>query len=217
MASVDELRKNPLLFIQEHTNIELSECQKEAFRQLGKLSITAYFAAAPTPMGESFFYRLCREAMEDNARRQEERIRWERTRTDDFGGVSSWAEESAVVPDNWMSFRQRIEYRHEGLLQKRKDAYDKALGLLLVTLSSEQRRSFRQYGHFDVVGSNGGKYRIRERSSFNVEDLVSGDKLCAVPAYDMPLPDIMLSQMMWLETNEGYFLAMANIGDEIPF
>ena len=210
MATIDEL----LAFFEELDNGSTE--RKRAFIESVSANIMSASIMISTPT-DNILYQILREAIDSNARRQEERIRWERTRADDFGGVSFWAEESAVVPDEVMSFRQRIEYRHEGLLQKRKDAYDKALGLLLATLSNKQRRSFQERGYFDVVGSNGGKYRIRERSSFNVEDLVSGDKLCAVPAYDMPLPDIMLSQMMWLETNEGYFLAMANIGEEIPF
>jgi hypothetical protein len=83
-------------------------------------------------------------------------------------------------------------------------AEQRALSLLLNLMSQEQRHEFETYGYFHVTGGNSGDcYRIRDDSAVNI-DVVGENgavryRLCARPAGDIPMYDIMAGQLLYLQ------------------
>lgn len=103
-------------------------------------------------------------------------------------------------------------------MRKDRRAKRRALSLMMRLLSPEQRVEFRKYRHFHVIGgSSGNRYRIRAAAFANI-DVVGSDgkvrhRLCAHPAGDVPVYDVMAAQMLHLQdpTTEPRFLQRANI------
>lgn len=100
--------------------------------------------------------------------------------------------------------------------QERQQANERAQTLLLSFLSAEQREQFERDGYFHVIGSAGGRYRIRRGSVGNIDWYHEGGNewggsLCCHPmdAY-LPPGDIMLAQMLALTTDEPGFVRLAN-------
>ncbi|NEX60519.1 hypothetical protein [Noviherbaspirillum galbum] len=94
----------------------------------------------------------------------------------------------------------------------------RALGLLTGLLDTEQRQEFRTLRYFHVIGgSTGTRYRIRVASFANIDVLGATGRpmyrLCAHPAGDIPIYDIMAGQLLHLQdpTTEERFLRMANV------
>jgi hypothetical protein len=94
----------------------------------------------------------------------------------------------------------------------------RAVDLLVSLLPPEQVDVYRQHGHFEIVGSHGTLYRINTGVSGNVEwitpDGEVGGQLCAHPTMAeswLPTPDVMLSQMLALLTDEPEFVRLANV------
>ena len=107
------------------------------------------------------------------------------------------------------------ERRSRQSLQKAR-AEQKALSLLLNLLSHEQRHEFQTLGYFHVTGgSSGDRYRIRLDSAVNVdvlgEDGIVRYHLCARPAGEIPMYDVMAGQMLFLQdrATETHFLEQA--------
>lgn len=91
----------------------------------------------------------------------------------------------------------------------------KSFDLLRSWLSKSQLEDFNVLRHFDVIGSRTGtRYRISQRSSFNVEELSSAGypiaMLCFIPQGAHAMGDIMLAQKVMLETDEPSALKIAN-------
>lgn len=82
-----------------------------------------------------------------------------------------------------------------------------------------------RYGWFDVTGKSGRRYRIVAKCNINVILLDiplyrkfnlprfmraakdrKGLKLCLVPGECIPMPDMLLAQKMYLETNDIKFI-----------
>jgi hypothetical protein len=84
--------------------------------------------------------------------------------------------------------------------------------LLFLHLSDLQRGQYEKDGYFETV-VNDRRYRINKGRAMNVE-LIEGDKAkfkyCALPRDYTPAPDVMLAQLLMLETNEAKFLQTAN-------
>jgi hypothetical protein len=92
----------------------------------------------------------------------------------------------------------------------------RALVLLMMLMSPEQRAEFRQHGHFHVIGAKTGqRYRIRRGTIGNV-DVLDGERvkhrLCAHPT-GVPEFDVLAAQLLHLQeaANEEQFVRTANI------
>ena len=87
----------------------------------------------------------------------------------------------------------------------------KALRLLRVWLSPEQRADFDSRRYFDVIGNASGRwYRIYHRPSMNVYELETKIGWCFAPAGRLVPGDVMLAQKIALETSELQVRAIAN-------
>jgi hypothetical protein len=91
----------------------------------------------------------------------------------------------------------------------------KADALLKEWLSPAQRSTLHKYGFFEVRGSHTGKcYRIRRGRNMNIYEVGTGQTQVAIwcfgPVGHLPLGDVMLAQMLALETDEQAALAVAN-------
>lgn len=85
---------------------------------------------------------------------------------------------------------------------------EKAEALLWSKLTPAQRSTCRDAGYFDVVGSSGGRYRIRMTST--VQNIVQGDvEFCAGPCRSMSRYDFWLCQKLLIESDEELFLRVA--------
>ena len=95
-------------------------------------------------------------------------------------------------------------------------ACERALDLLVHYLTPAQRAEFARSSTFKVRGQSGRQYRITYGTTSNVEVLgPSGrvcQRVCALPAGDLPIPTVMLAQKLMLETREAEFLRIAAQG-----
>lgn len=95
----------------------------------------------------------------------------------------------------------------------------RARALLLRFLTPGQRAQFKRHECFEHRGQH-GIYTLRLGRSYNVgfTPLPQSQKqeavLCAIPqgAGEMPVEDIVLSQLLWLRRDEDGFWATANAG-----
>ena len=103
---------------------------------------------------------------------------------------------------------------YERLQTARSAARQKARALLLSRLTPEQADHYSRLRFFYVRAPSGHRYRIRHGRARNVEHVDDlGNRLatlCAHPAIDCPDEDTMLTQMLWLQSNEAQFLQVAN-------
>ncbi|HEX7635429.1 MAG TPA: hypothetical protein VF427_09145 [Noviherbaspirillum sp.] len=103
-------------------------------------------------------------------------------------------------------------------IRRDRRAKRRALTLLMRLMNPEQREEFRTFRHFHVIGGGSGiRYRIRVAPFANVDVLRHDGKvrhrLCAFPAGDVPVYDVMAAQMLHLQDpiGEQRFLQRANI------
>jgi hypothetical protein len=94
----------------------------------------------------------------------------------------------------------------------------RALILLMTLLNPEQRQEFRKFRQFHVIGgSSGNRYRIRVAAFANIDVLCANGRvkhrLCAHPAGDVPIYDVMAAQLLHLQdpAAEQRFLQRANV------
>lgn len=102
---------------------------------------------------------------------------------------------------------------------ERQLARQKAQLLLDQHLSEKQRSDLAAKGHFELttIHSQSGerrRYRINRGRAGNVERIDENGKrlsrYCIHPVINCPDEDTMLTQKLWLETNEELFLRTAN-------
>jgi hypothetical protein len=117
----------------------------------------------------------------------------------------------------WLQAARRTRERLglEAIQQGR--AEERARSLLLNLLNQEQRREFQARGYFHVTGgASGDRYRIRLDSAVNIDVLGENGSvkyhLCARPAGNIPMYDVMAGQLLFLQDgqSEARFLAQAN-------
>lgn len=123
---------------------------------------------------------------------------------------------------------RRVQRAAERDEQRRSRArvQDRAVELLRALLTPAQLAQYELDGAFEVVGSDGGRYRIRRGVSGNVRLLDPGGEeaagLCAHPelrVHDddqqfvghLPEADVAVGQMLLLQTDEAEFLRRANV------
>lgn len=117
--------------------------------------------------------------------------------------------------------RQQHESRQRERATRQTMAVERATATLLGILDDTQRAAYGEDRTFEVIGSLGGRYRIRPGSAGNVDwiDPVTNDiggVLCAHPILwdghgHLPGPDVALAQMLALATDEAHFVATANV------
>jgi hypothetical protein len=100
-------------------------------------------------------------------------------------------------------------------LEESGEAWERGLQLLEEHLSPEQRKQYDASGYFDVTGGTSGKrYRIRQGSSMNIEQLDKKGRrvctLCFMPTGRLVTGDVMLAQKVALEVFERDALKIAN-------
>lgn len=117
----------------------------------------------------------------------------------------------------WVQAVQGSRAHRERDTIRRARADRRAQSLLLSLLNDDQRAEFQALGQFHVTGGGSGtRYRIRRDSVVNID--VLGDdgavrfRLCARPAGDIPMYDVMAGQLLYLQDRsaEARFLEQAH-------
>jgi hypothetical protein len=107
------------------------------------------------------------------------------------------------------------QYAEESRL--REEAKARSLELLRSLLSDEQWSDYTERGWFEVRGSRGGRWRIRNNGQYGNVDLMPeiGQErdvtYCAHPAGSLPSADAHAAQMLALVTDEEMFVRTANV------
>jgi hypothetical protein len=91
-----------------------------------------------------------------------------------------------------------IVYSHGSQAEKR------SIRLLETNLSPTQRKQYKEFDYFEVIGGTTGRcYRIRHGYSMNIEEVQKDGSLacrwCFSPRGDLPAGDVMLAQKLALE------------------
>jgi hypothetical protein len=118
--------------------------------------------------------------------------------------------------------RMRLERQaaQEAERERRATAEARATELLISLLPEDQKEYYRLNGQFEIIGSNGTRYRITRGIAGNIywldaEGRVGGSLCCHAPVGSgdrwMPTQDVMLGQMLALQTDEPDFLRVANL------
>jgi hypothetical protein len=108
--------------------------------------------------------------------------------------------------------RQAAEYR-----AKRAVINSRAEQLLMSLLNDEQRRTRRTHGWFEVRGSLGGRWRIRNSGQSGNVDLMPQDgdlrlmSFCIHPPDRLPDADAHVAQMLGIVTDELAFRRTGNL------
>lgn len=107
--------------------------------------------------------------------------------------------------------------RHEEQQRERDTARARAEELLRSLLSDDQWASYQENGWFEVRGSSGRRWRIRNRGQSGNVDLMPeiGEEreatYCAHPPGGLPDADAHAAQMLALVTDEEAFTRVANV------
>lgn len=137
-----------------------------------------------------------------------------------FGSYCQYVLNNNVIYYDWQDCKETAEQVAERLKleakrQAAREAASKRAEKLLFTILTPTQ--VKQYTDDDFVEMAVKRriYRIRKGYSMNVELIEAGKpkiKYCAHPtdAYNTPVPDVMLSQLLMLKANEGEFLRIAN-------
>jgi len=119
--------------------------------------------------------------------------------------VAGWIHAALLAKERW----------NRQAMQKAR-AEQRSLLLLLAQLNDEQRCEFKAHGYFYVTGGGSrDRYRIRLDSAVNIDLLGADGKvryhLCARPAGEIPMYDVMAGQLLFLQdrASEAHFLAQA--------
>lgn len=90
--------------------------------------------------------------------------------------------------------------------------FNRAVCCLRARLSAEQLEEFDRIKAFRCQGNvSGVMYRIEPAYNSNVRVLPSGYPICVVTNVPLQIPDHMLMQKLYIETDERYFLRVGRI------
>jgi len=126
--------------------------------------------------------------------------------------------QTVTASGNWNNFQfvlsESPEQRaiREEYEAKAAAAMKRAEDLLFLFLTAEQRSRYETEGCFETL-VNDRLYRIRKGNAMNVDLMENGKakfKYCVLPDNNPPSPDVMLAQLLLLESDEASFLALAN-------
>jgi hypothetical protein len=124
------------------------------------------------------------------------------------------AEREAAAREREVAYRRRQAVRVA--------AASRAEELLLSLLSEQQARTYLEHGWFEVRGSRGGRWRIRNQGQAGNVDLMPeiGNEreatFCCHPPGNLPAADAHLAQMLHLVTDEDGFRRIANVAYRRP-
>ena len=114
--------------------------------------------------------------------------------------------------------RRQRQHEQEQRAAERIVAHSRAIDLLVSLLPDDQVQRYRNQGVFEILGSHGTLYRIREGVSGNIEWIKPGGEvggvLCAHPSMRdgwLPTPDVLASQLLAITTDEREFVRIANV------
>jgi hypothetical protein len=121
---------------------------------------------------------------------------------------SNWAIHLCARCKEWLQAARRTRESLGPDLKQEHRAEQTALSLLLNLMSQEQRHEFEAYGYFHVIGGNSGdRYRIRDDSAVNIDVIGENGtvryRLCARPAGDIPMYDVMAGQLLYLQDSSA--------------
>lgn len=132
-------------------------------------------------------------------------------------GLYSW------LRDQVIENQRNNELVRMGEMRQERRAKRRSLSLLMKLLNPQQREEFRTQRYFHVTGGrSGNRYRIRIAAFANIDVLTPEGRvrhrLCAHPAGDVPVFDVMAAQMLHLQdaASEQRFLRRANIHPPLP-
>jgi hypothetical protein len=141
------------------------------------------------------------------------------------GRITAWpswnaCEETAEAREQREAREREAARRQRERRAVRLVANDRATELLLELLTAEQARSYTERGYFEVRGSRGGRWRIRNRGQQgNVELMaetgeLAGARFCCHPPASggllLPDADAHIAQMLAIATDEAEFVRTAN-------
>lgn len=118
--------------------------------------------------------------------------------------------QNEVQQEQWRQDRERLNAR-QAVVNSRAEQ------LLMSLLSDEQRRTRREHGWFEVRGSLGGRWRIRNRGQSGNVDLMpqTGNErlmsFCIHPPDRLPDADAHVAQMLGIVTDELAFRRTGNV------
>lgn len=100
--------------------------------------------------------------------------------------------------------------------EQREGAAARARELLVSFLTKPQRREFAKHKAVTIIGASGQVYRITYGKIANIEVLAPGGRLlhrlCVHPENpELPVEDVMLSQLLHLRADEDVLVRRANI------
>jgi hypothetical protein len=129
------------------------------------------------------------------------------------GSLGGWAE----YPQVYETEEQKAERVRTMQIAAAKSmaASKRAEKLLFTILTPSQVKQYTDDGYFET-DINGRVYRLHVNSRSNNVVLLEGGepkfRYCAHPsdAHDTPVPDVVLSQLLMLKSNEPEFLRIAN-------
>jgi hypothetical protein len=133
------------------------------------------------------------------------------------GAYQETAEARAAREAEFAQAQADLSRAQQQRLAERAVASARAEELLLSLLTPEQAASYRERGWFEVRGSQGGRWRIRNRGQSGNVDLMPeiGEEreatYCAHPPGSLPDADAHTAQMLQLVTDEDAFLKVANL------
>jgi hypothetical protein len=110
---------------------------------------------------------------------------------------------------------EEIRQREAEAERKAKAAHDRARELLRRHLTRRQRDQYDEHGFFHMRTPRGHLYKIGSARDHNVVRLNRRGKAmkvyCAsIYGVKVPLPDVLLAQMLMLQADESAFLRIAN-------
>lgn len=135
----------------------------------------------------------------------------------------NWNNQNApmMLPVQWQDTpetaeqRAKLEAEYKAERERKAAAKVRAEKLLFTILTPSQVKTYSDDGYFEQE-VNGRIYRLHANSvSKNVALMENGKakiKFCAHPhdAYDTPIPDVLMSQLLMLRADEQSFLRIAN-------
>lgn len=144
-----------------------------------------------------------------------------------IGGTVTWSTWNSAYQETEDERLEREERQRQMAAERqarwdaeekaRLEANARALGLLRSLLSDEQWASYQEKGCFEVRGSSGRRWRIRDRGQSGNVDLMPeiGEEraatYCAHPPGGLPTADAHAAQMLALVTDDEAFLRTANL------
>ncbi|WP_052452009.1 hypothetical protein [Noviherbaspirillum autotrophicum] len=144
-------------------------------------------------------------------------------RAGDAQGGSSLHGLYGWLRDQVVENQRNNELVRQGEMRDERRAKRRSLSLLMKLLNPQQREEFRNFRYFHVTGGrSGNRYRIRIAAFANIDVLTPEGRvrhrLCAHPAGDVPVFDVMAAQMLHLQDpgSEQRFLRRANVHPPLP-